>query len=587
MTEPVPDTLSKQLRARTAALVPGQVLGGRYRVGERIGGGGMADVFRGRDEWLCVDVAIKVLKPQRVSEDMCARLLQEGRAAAVIDHPHLLRVYNVGVEAGVLYLVMELLHGHTLAELLRMVPGGRLAWRRVLELMLPALDAIDRAHRLGFVHRDLKPDNLFVRRREGREELVVLDLGIVRTVAPERKGRGSPATTEVGQILGTPAYMAPEQANGDTVDLRADVYAVGVTLFRAVSGEFPFVDHTAEPGIAQMARHLFATPRSLADLDPSLPPALVDAVAQALAKSPADRQPSVRALADELRACVLDHPAGAPATMTFARSSRQQRVHRMSLAGVFLVVLLGAQVSAGQGDPAPSSTVAPALKHAAARVTTDLSESAGAPRATDPRFDPAAVGPAAATSGPPGPAPRDADAAASNPTGPAARAAAGGLSEGTGAPAGARPPAEPRGGSDAPSPAPDLSFGTDPARAPAVDDLSRGTSPPDAPPGRASPARDRHDDAAPRDADAVARTFAGAAAAISGCQQRYGDLDEPTLEVEVRVDVRGHVLAAGPRDRDRTLLAPCVRRALAALRFGPGPAGALGHAYTRAVGGPP
>lgn len=265
----------------------GRLVGGRYAVCERIGGGGMADVYRARDERLQQDVALKVLRSSLASRELRARMLQEARAAAAIEHPHMLRVLDVGEELGTSYIAMELLRGASLSRRLHEV-GGRLPWREVVPLLLPAAAALQHAHACGFVHRDIKPDNLWVAERGGAPWIVVLDLGIAKA-ARARRGADSPPTTELGRALGTPRYMSPEQAAGQAVDARSDVFSFAVTLFRALTGGFPWAARSdgavVEPRAALQAAEL------------EIPPALSEAIVRALARRPEERLPSMRALA--------------------------------------------------------------------------------------------------------------------------------------------------------------------------------------------------------------------------------------------------------------------------------------------------
>jgi len=313
-----PVAISEDLLASPPAVFPGQLLGDRYRVGERIGGGGMADVFRGRDPYLYRDVAIKVIKPGMASGEMCGRMLQEGRATAAIDHPHLLRVLDFGRVGASVYLVTDLLHGCSLAEHLRSVADARLGWRHAVELLLPALDALAQIHDHGFIHRDLKPDNLFVHHREGREVLIVLDLGIAK-VSPAFRGGGALHTTESGRVLGTPAYMSPEQASGKPLDHRTDIYSIGVTLYRMLAGRLPFEARAGEGPIVLMAHHIYDPPPRLDEIVSGLPASLVEVVMQLLAKAPAARLQTMRALAVALREGLQADPERTVATPIRAR----------------------------------------------------------------------------------------------------------------------------------------------------------------------------------------------------------------------------------------------------------------------------
>ncbi len=361
---PVP--ISQDLAASPPAVYPGQHLAERYVVGERIGGGGMADVFRGRDLWLRREVAIKVIKHGMASPEMCGRMLQEGRAAAAIDHAHLLRVLDIGRIESSAYLITDLLCGCSLAEYLRGLRDLRLGWQRAIELLLPALDALQKVHDHGYIHRDLKPDNLFVHQRDGQEVLIVLDLGIAK-VAPSLRGEGAPNPTETGRLLGTPAYMSPEQASSLPLDQRTDIYSIGVTLHRMLAGRLPFEAGPGDTPYALMARHIYDAPPRVDDGRPEIPAALADVTLSTLAKAPGERPQSMHDLADALRDCLP--PRGAaidPAIQTVARRRGPRRIGR-NLAG--LTVL--AAMTILHGTPPDAAATTPEADTAAVRYPLD------------------------------------------------------------------------------------------------------------------------------------------------------------------------------------------------------------------------
>jgi len=290
---------SDEITAPTRAVASGDRLKDRYDVIAHIGSGGMADVFHAWDELFCRDVAIKVLKLARINEAMKKRVLREARASCAVDHPHMLRVTDMGFVGEAPFLVTDLLRGTSLGEALRRAPDGRLEWRQAVRWLLPAMDALHAAHEVGVIHRDIKPENLFLHRRGETDVLMVLDLGIVKFTDLDGK---SSRWTQSGVILGTAAYMAPEQANGGAVDRRSDVYSMGVTLYRLLSGQHLFPPATHANVIEMMAHHIWEPPPRL--LDPALPPALVEAVYTAVAKRPEQRHPSMRAFSAALSACL-------------------------------------------------------------------------------------------------------------------------------------------------------------------------------------------------------------------------------------------------------------------------------------------
>src|SRR6266540_3551261 len=261
-------------------LSPGTTLGGRYRLDERIAGGGMGDVWRGTDEVLGRTVAVKILLPALVEEPGFAeRFRGEARTMATINHPGVVDVYDYGSEESTAFLVMEYVEGDALSRTLGRV--GRLTPARTMALVAQAADALHAAHEKGIVHRDVKPGNLLVR---PNGTLVLTDFGIARSAM-------------VGQltVLGTASYISPEQAAGGTATPLSDVYALGVVAYQCLSGRRPFEgDNPLEIAM----RHVRDTPPPLPS---DIPPAVRSIVERAMAKDPAARWPTASALAQVAR----------------------------------------------------------------------------------------------------------------------------------------------------------------------------------------------------------------------------------------------------------------------------------------------
>lgn len=216
-------------------------MAGRYLVEELIGVGGMAVVFRGQHMGLGRAVAIKVLRPEYgENPEIAARFTREARASSGFDHPNCRAVLDCGeLENGLKFMAMQLLEGRELAKVL----GKPLPPSQCIALTLQVLRGLDHAHRHGVVHRDLKPDNLFVTKdHHGNDLLKIVDFGIARIV-DEKLADG--LTTKVGAIVGTPAYMSPEQALGEDIDGRADLYSVGMILYEMLTGAPPFASTEA------------------------------------------------------------------------------------------------------------------------------------------------------------------------------------------------------------------------------------------------------------------------------------------------------------------------------------------------------
>ena len=262
-----------------------------YVLEEEIGAGGMAVVFRARDERLDRLVALKLLTPGLAGDaEFRRRFLRESRAAAAVDDPHIIPVYEAGEAGGVLFIAMRYVSGGDVRGLLRRegpLPPGRAA-----AILSPVASALDAAHGAGLVHRDVKPGNMLIDARPGRPDHVYLsDFGLA-------KGGSASALTGTGLYLGTVAYMAPEQIQGQGVDGRADQYALGCAAFELLGGEVPF---ERDQDMAVIYAHLSVPPPSLASKRPGLPPAVDGALARALAKAPEDRYPSCREFAEALR----------------------------------------------------------------------------------------------------------------------------------------------------------------------------------------------------------------------------------------------------------------------------------------------
>ncbi|MFC3744351.1 serine/threonine-protein kinase, partial [Paractinoplanes deccanensis] len=280
---------------------PGVTLGGRYRLDERIAGGGMGDVWRGTDEVLGRTVAVKILLPALLDEPGFAeRFRGEARTMATINHPGVVDVYDYGSDQQLAFLVMEYVEGDALSRTLSRV--GRLTPARTMALVAQAADALQAAHANGIVHRDVKPGNLLVR---PNGTLVLTDFGIARSALVGQ-------LTVAGSVLGTASYISPEQASGAVATPASDVYALGVVAYQCLSGHRPF-DGATPLEIAM--KHVRDTPRPLPG---DIPPTVRTIVDRAMAKDPSARWPSASAMAAVARqaaaslATTAAQPAGQP-----------------------------------------------------------------------------------------------------------------------------------------------------------------------------------------------------------------------------------------------------------------------------------
>src|ERR1700687_3663202 len=268
---------------------------GQYRVISLLGEGGMGEVYRARDPKLGRDVAIKVLPPS-LSEnaDRLNRFEQEAQAAGALNHPNILSIYHIGTHEGAPYIVSELLGGETLRE--RMA-GGALPQRKAIDYALQIAKGLAAAHEKGIVHRDIKPDNIFVT-DDGRVK--ILDFGLAKltgsvdgtqpqTEVPTRK-----VNTDPGTVMGTMGYISPEQLKGQAVDHRSDIFSFGAILYEMLSGKRAFRgDSMAET----MSAILREDPPDLSETNKTVSPALERVVRHCLEKNPAERFHSARDLA--------------------------------------------------------------------------------------------------------------------------------------------------------------------------------------------------------------------------------------------------------------------------------------------------
>jgi beta-lactam-binding protein with PASTA domain/predicted Ser/Thr protein kinase len=286
---------------------PEQVLSGRYRVLRKIGGGGMADVYLCEDLTLGRRVALKVLL-QRFLDDpnFVERFRREAKAAAGLNQANLVSIYDWGEVDGTYFIVMEYVEGETLKDLVRR--QGRLGGSEAVRILLQLLAALEFAHRSGIVHRDVKPQNVMLDRHGN---VKVMDFGIARA--------GDSGITEAGSILGTAQYLAPEQAKGQRVDERSDLYSVGIVLYEMLTGTVPFKGDSAVTVALKHVNEMAAEP---AQLVPGLPYALNQIVLKAIAKDPDQRYQTADQFARDLRSAQVGGPVAAAAFDPGAEATR-------------------------------------------------------------------------------------------------------------------------------------------------------------------------------------------------------------------------------------------------------------------------
>ncbi|OKI57819.1 Stk1 family PASTA domain-containing Ser/Thr kinase [Micromonospora sp. CB01531] len=321
-----------------------RLLGGRYQVGELLGYGGMAEVHRGRDLRLGRDVAIKMLRADLARDaTFQMRFRREAQNAASLNHPAIVAVYDTGEETAptgetLPFIVMEFVNGRTLKEVLG--AEGRLQPRRALEICADMCAALEFSHRHGIIHRDIKPGNVMLTQTG---QVKVMDFGIARALAS-----GATTMTQTSAVIGTAQYLSPEQARGEAVDARSDVYAAGCVLFELLCGHPPFV---GDSPVSVAYQHVREAPPTPSSINPEVNPAVDAIVLKALSKNPLNRYQS----AGEMRADLLRAAAGRPVLATPVMPADETAPMAPAGAGGYQTQVMGPQtrqqIPARVGDP--------------------------------------------------------------------------------------------------------------------------------------------------------------------------------------------------------------------------------------------
>ena len=372
--------LLADLAARDAAMAVGQraaqldalrdALAGRYTVERELGRGGMATVFLAHDIRHARSVAVKTVARDRVTPMGAERFLQEIRTAARLTHPHVLGVHDSGEVAGLLYYVMPYIPGETLRA--RLVREGALPLPDAMRLMRELAGALAYAHTHGVVHRDLKPENVLL--SDGHA--VVADFGIAKALAAATQSDTVPGTglTSAEVALGTPGYMAPEQAVGDDTDHRADLYALGVVAYEMLAGAHPF---GARSALALARAHREETPAPLGERRPDAPPEVAALVMRLLAKAP-DARPGSAEIVLRVLDGVATAPTGTPVgpTRTGRGSARARHAAGIGavagpllVASLLLVAVIGRYIESRAAPPSARPPAEPAAKAASPAAT--------------------------------------------------------------------------------------------------------------------------------------------------------------------------------------------------------------------------
>jgi serine/threonine protein kinase len=301
---------------KTSELPEGSQLG-KYQIRRQLGAGGMGAVYLAFDPMLEREVALKVLLPEVAArQQILDRFLREARAIGKLSHPHVVAIHDIATHEDRNFIVMEILAGGSVFELIRL--DGRIPWRDACRMIADAADGLAAAHAAGLIHRDIKPENLML---TADHIVKIVDFGLAKSVKTT-EAPGS-AVSRVGQVMGTPQFMSPEQFTGVDVDHRCDIYGLGGTLFQMLTGRFPFGD--ADTIVQLMYAHLEQPVPDPRDTVAEIPAACADIIAKAMAKKPSDRYQSGTELATELRALLQSGTQRQPPRFADMRSAPLQK----------------------------------------------------------------------------------------------------------------------------------------------------------------------------------------------------------------------------------------------------------------------
>jgi serine/threonine protein kinase len=333
--------------------VIGQTLD-RYRIDAKLGEGGMGVVYRAHDTHLDRTVAIKVLRPTTVSDpERIVRFMQEAKAASALNHPNIVTIHDFRSDAGVDFIVMEYVKGRTLDEL---IPAKGLGVARSLRYGAQIADALARAHDAGIMHRDLKPSNVIV---TDDDRVKILDFGLAKLLDPANLSEAVTHTspvTEPGVVLGTAAYMSPEQAEGRAVDARADVFSLGAVLYEMVTGRKPFAGDSIVSVLAKVLNENPVPPSSLA---PSISPDVERTILRCLRKDRARRYQTMADLKVVLEDLAADSTSAVAAPAPAGRESPRWRWVWAALVPLTLAAAYVVSRSVGSPEPAAPMRAVP------------------------------------------------------------------------------------------------------------------------------------------------------------------------------------------------------------------------------------
>jgi serine/threonine protein kinase len=332
-----PSGLDRQSQRRPDSDLPGSIIDGRYRIEEMIGSGGMSTVYRAKHLQLDRDVALKMLRPDATAGSrLLERFIQEARAESSLKHPNVLNAHALGInEEHQLYLVTDYLHGQSLSAVLR---KGPLPQDTARKIFLQICDGLAHAHAKGVIHRDLKPSNVMILNGIDDPLVKIVDFGIAKLTNSEKSAQQQ--LTQSGMILGSPAYMSPEQCLGMPLDARADIYSFGCLMFETLTGRLPFTGDT-EYGVLQ--QHITANPPAFGDIDPetTVSPDIEAIVRKCLSKECESRYTSCSELKDALQKANLNRPYKPPQPIAPSPAAgSKQSPSKLKLVAICVGVLL-------------------------------------------------------------------------------------------------------------------------------------------------------------------------------------------------------------------------------------------------------
>ena len=378
-----PHSPEDETPSETLDTLVGTILEQKYEITRKLGQGGMGAVYEATHKLIGKRVAVKVLLDKYAQKDqIVARLQQEARLASSIGHANIIDITDIGqTKDGRMFVVMEFLDGESLGALI--ARSGRLEQQRAMRIARQIASALGAAHKKGIVHRDVKPENVFLLTRNDQDYVKVVDFGISKSLRPE-DGSDSPRLTQTGMVLGTPLYMSPEQARGDEqLDHRIDIYALGVIMYEMVTGEVP---HRGANYLNVLSQVLSEEPVPPSQVNKEISPDLEAVIEKALEKDRDHRYQTMEELAADLEALMSDSMASTGARITANRRKRKAHAARtplryvMWVAGIAVIVAAVAVtvkmvMGGGGGEKSPGVAAAPGI--AADAGTAKVSADAG------------------------------------------------------------------------------------------------------------------------------------------------------------------------------------------------------------------